>query len=68
MHAPARLNEQFMNFYWRKFWRGDLKLLIVILRFQIEIVINCDFKISDRNRRVGPHNPRKLIIRNKNNY
>ena len=56
MHAPARLNEQFMNFYWRKFWRGDLKLLIVILRF------------SDRNRRVGPHNPRKLIIRNKNNY
>ena len=37
IHAPARLNEQFMNFYWRKFWRGGLKLLIVILRFQIEI-------------------------------
>ena len=24
-------------FYWRKFWRGDLKLLIMILRFQIKI-------------------------------
>ena len=37
IHAQARLNEQFMNFYWRKFWRGGLKLLIVILKFQMEI-------------------------------
>ena len=31
-------------------------------------IINCNFETSDGNRRVGPHNPGKLIIGNKHKY
>ena len=55
IHAQARLNDQVMKFIEDNSGEGPQ-------------IINCNFEISDGNRRVGPHNPRKLIIGNKNKY
>ena len=55
VHAQARLNEQDMEFIEDDSGEGPQ-------------IINCNFQTSDGNRRVGPHNPGKLIIGNKHKY
>ena len=55
IHDQARLNEQVMNLIEDNYGEGPQ-------------IINCNFEISDGNRRVGPHNPGKLIIGNKHKY
>ena len=53
MYAQARLNAQNIN--------------VIEDNYEEEPqVINCNFEIIYGNRRVGPHNPGKLII--ENNY
>ena len=55
IHAQARLNEQVMNLIEDNYGEGPQ-------------IINCNFEIIDGNKRVGPHNPGKLIIGNKHKY
>ena len=55
IHAQARLNEQVMNLIEDNSGEGPQ-------------IINCNFEIIDGNKRVGPHNPGKLIIGNKHKY
>ena len=55
MHAQARINEQNIN--------------VIEDNYEEEHqIINCNFEIIDGNRRVGPHNPGKLVIENKHKY
>ena len=55
IHAQARLNEQVMNLIEDNSGWGPQ-------------IINCKFEIIDGNRKVGSHNPGKLIIGNKHKY
>ena len=55
IHAQARLNEQVMNLIEDNYGEGPQ-------------IINCNVEIIDGNRRVGPHNPGKLVIEDKHKY